>query len=58
MVLDDAAAPWRASSPRATSSSPSQTRLVLVDHNEITQAVSGAEEVQITEIIDHHRLGP
>ena len=34
------------------------TRLVLVDHNEITQAVSGAEEVQITEIIDHHRLGP
>ncbi|HEY4989588.1 MAG TPA: putative manganese-dependent inorganic diphosphatase [Opitutaceae bacterium] len=37
---------------------PSQTKLVLVDHNEITQAVNGAEEVQITEIIDHHRLGP
>ncbi len=37
---------------------PIQTRLVLVDHNEISQAVSGAEEVQITEIIDHHRLGP
>jgi manganese-dependent inorganic pyrophosphatase len=37
---------------------PVQTRLVLVDHNEITQAVSGAEEVQIAEIIDHHRLGP
>jgi manganese-dependent inorganic pyrophosphatase len=36
---------------------PIQTRLILVDHNEITQAVSGAEEVQITEIIDHHRLG-
>ena len=36
---------------------PVQTRLVLVDHNEITQAVSGAEEVVITEIIDHHRLG-
>lgn len=36
---------------------PIQTRLVLVDHNEITQAVSGAEEVLITEIIDHHRLG-
>ena len=31
---------------------------MLVDHNEITQAVSGADEVQITEIIDHHRLGP
>jgi manganese-dependent inorganic pyrophosphatase len=37
---------------------PAQVRLVLVDHNEITQAVSGAEEVQVTEIIDHHRLGP
>ena len=36
---------------------PVQTRLVLVDHNEMTQAVPGAEEVTITEIIDHHRLG-
>jgi manganese-dependent inorganic pyrophosphatase len=34
-----------------------QTRLVLVDHNEMTQAVNGADEVTITEIIDHHRLG-
>ena len=34
-----------------------QTRLVLVDHNELTQAVPGADEVIITEIIDHHRLG-
>lgn len=37
---------------------PVPTRLVLVDHNELTQAVSGAEEVTIAEIIDHHRLGP
>jgi manganese-dependent inorganic pyrophosphatase len=36
---------------------PVETRLVLVDHNEMTQAVNGAEEVTITEIIDHHRLG-
>ena len=36
---------------------PVRTRLVLVDHNEITQAVPGAEDVTITEIIDHHRLG-
>jgi manganese-dependent inorganic pyrophosphatase len=36
---------------------PVQTRLVLVDHNELTQAVPGVEEVTITEIIDHHRLG-
>ena len=34
-----------------------KTRLVLVDHNEITQAVPGADQVTIAEIIDHHRLG-
>lgn len=33
------------------------TKLVLVDHNEMSQAVPGADEVTITEIIDHHRLG-
>jgi manganese-dependent inorganic pyrophosphatase len=36
---------------------PSKKRIVLVDHNELGQAVNGAAEVQITEIIDHHRLG-
>ena len=37
---------------------PVKTRLVLVDHNEMSQAVPGAGEVTISEIIDHHRLGP
>jgi manganese-dependent inorganic pyrophosphatase len=32
-------------------------KLILVDHNELTQAVTGADEVEIIEIIDHHRLG-
>ena len=36
---------------------PVKTRLVLVDHNEMSQAVSGADQVVIAEIIDHHRLG-
>lgn len=36
---------------------PSQTRIALVDHNEVGQAVNGASQVQITEILDHHRLG-
>lgn len=36
---------------------PSKTRIALVDHNELGQAVHGAGEVQITEILDHHRLG-
>ena len=31
--------------------------LILVDHNEVTQAVDGIEEAEILEIIDHHRLG-
>ena len=36
---------------------PSNKKIVLVDHNEISQAVDGAGEVQILEIIDHHKLG-
>ncbi|MBN2644044.1 MAG: putative manganese-dependent inorganic diphosphatase [Desulfuromonadaceae bacterium] len=32
-------------------------KLILVDHNELSQAVAGAEKVEIVEIIDHHRLG-
>jgi manganese-dependent inorganic pyrophosphatase len=32
-------------------------RLILVDHNELTQAVRGADRVPIVEIIDHHKLG-
>jgi len=31
--------------------------LILVDHNEISQAVEGVEHYRIREIIDHHRLG-
>jgi len=31
--------------------------LILVDHNELSQAVQGADEVEILEIIDHHRIG-
>ena len=31
--------------------------LILVDHNEISQAVDNVEDAQILEILDHHRLG-
>jgi len=34
-----------------------QKELILMDHNEISQAVDGAETAKILEIIDHHRLG-
>ena len=36
---------------------PVERKLILVDHNELSQAVQGADEVEIIEIIDHHRLG-
>jgi manganese-dependent inorganic pyrophosphatase len=36
---------------------PSATRIILVDHNELGQAVPGAEQVNIAEVVDHHRLG-
>jgi len=36
--------------------SPRQ-RLILVDHNEFAQAIRGADEAEIIEVIDHHRLG-
>ena len=32
-------------------------QLILVDHNEESQAVDGIEDADILEIIDHHRLG-
>jgi len=32
-------------------------KLILVDHNELSQAVQGAADVEILEILDHHRLG-
>jgi manganese-dependent inorganic pyrophosphatase len=35
----------------------SPVKLILVDHNELSQAVPGAEKVDVLEVIDHHRLG-
>lgn len=36
---------------------PPRPQLVLVDHNELAQAVAGADEAEIVEVLDHHRLG-
>jgi manganese-dependent inorganic pyrophosphatase len=33
-----------------------ERQLILVDHNELSQAVEGADQVEILEIIDHHRI--
>ena len=37
--------------------SKEQKKLILVDHNERSQAVDGYETAEILEIIDHHRIG-
>lgn len=36
---------------------PLPYQLILMDHNELGQAVPGAEAVEILEVIDHHKLG-
>lgn len=36
---------------------PSPCRLILVDHNEFSQAVTGTDQAEVVEVIDHHKLG-
>jgi manganese-dependent inorganic pyrophosphatase len=42
----------RTSVARAT-----RRRVILVDHNEISQSADGVEEAAVIEIVDHHRIG-
>ncbi len=42
---------------RTTLLSDVRKSVILLDHNEPSQAVDGIEEAEILEIIDHHRLG-
>ncbi|NMA69233.1 MAG: putative manganese-dependent inorganic diphosphatase [Desulfitobacterium sp.] len=35
----------------------SRKKVILVDHNEFGQGVNGADQAQILEVIDHHRVG-
>lgn len=34
-----------------------RAKLIMMDHNEATQAIDGIETAELMEIIDHHRLG-
>jgi manganese-dependent inorganic pyrophosphatase len=36
---------------------PIPRKLILVDHNELSQAVPGADKIPVIEILDHHRIG-
>lgn len=35
---------------------PARIRVVMVDHNEYSQAIEGIEDAEVIEVIDHHRL--
>ncbi len=35
---------------------PPRAKLILVDHNELSQAVNDAQEAEIVGVLDHHRL--
>ncbi|MEO8395240.1 MAG: DHHA2 domain-containing protein, partial [Chloroflexota bacterium] len=43
-------------SRRATLMAPPHRKIVMVDHNELAQAVAGLEEAEVIEVLDHHRL--
>lgn len=43
---------------RTTLLDDARRRVILLDHNEASQAVDGIGEAEIVEIIDHHRLSP
>jgi len=32
-------------------------KVIMVDHNELSQSVDGLEDAEVMEIVDHHRLG-
>jgi manganese-dependent inorganic pyrophosphatase len=36
---------------------PPRLKIILVDHNERSQAIAALEEAELLEILDHHRLG-
>lgn len=53
----DAAGKYEGMISRSSLLDMERKRIILVDHNEKTQAVDGLDDAEILEIIDHHRLG-
>ncbi|MBO4863791.1 MAG: putative manganese-dependent inorganic diphosphatase [Eubacterium sp.] len=53
----DAAGRYKGMVSRRNFLGASKKKLILVDHNEKSQAVNGMETAELLEIIDHHRLG-
>ena len=53
----DAAGRYKGMVSRRNFLGASKKKVILVDHNEKSQAVNGVESADLLEIIDHHRLG-
>jgi manganese-dependent inorganic pyrophosphatase len=43
--------------PEVLQSVEAKQKLILVDHNEYGQAVAGADQAQLVQIVDHHKVG-
>lgn len=43
--------------PEVLESVEPKQKLILVDHNEYAQAVTGADKAQLVQIVDHHKVG-
>jgi manganese-dependent inorganic pyrophosphatase len=56
-LVTDTAGRYLGMATRGRVLEPPRARLVLVDHNELGQAVAHADEAEIVAVLDHHRLG-
>ncbi len=43
---------------RSSLLSKPEKKVILVDHNEPSQAVDGIDDIEVIEIVDHHRISP
>ncbi|WP_278390111.1 DHH family phosphoesterase, partial [Acidaminococcus fermentans] len=48
---------WKVDAPALVEKVEEGQKIILVDHNEMSQAVDGLDKADLVEIIDHHRLG-
>jgi manganese-dependent inorganic pyrophosphatase len=55
-IIQDDGARIRGIITRVNFITDSRLKVVMVDHNEVQQAVDGIEEADVVEILDHHRL--
>jgi manganese-dependent inorganic pyrophosphatase len=56
LIIDEAGR-YIGMATRARILEPPRARLIRVDHNELSQAVAGADQAEIVAVLDHHRLG-